>query len=165
MWRLPLWTSGITLAAMAGLTAPAVRESLRNPAETRAWRRDLYVVQPRLVARLLREGRRVVFVDAREAEEFAQAHLPTALSVPLRRVADMDLSACRDADLVIPYCLKDLRGFEAAKILRARGLANVGLFEGFGLYSWEAAGLPLAGTWSGWSDAQALQELAETGGP
>lgn len=165
MRRLTAWTLLGPAVAVALLAAPAVLESLRPPGAREAWRRDILVVDPLEVALSMVEGdRRILILDAREAEEFAEAHIPTARHVPLRKIRAMDLGPCREADLVIPYCLKDLRGYEAAKLLKKRGIDQVALFDGFGLASWEAARLPLAGAWSGLDDATAFEDLRELGG-
>ena len=155
------WVLGGTLLAWAWMAAPALRETRLDPGEREAWRREILVVDPAQVAAFLAAGdRRIVILDIREAPEFARDHVPTALNVPLRDVPGMDLADCLQADLVIPYCLKDLRGFEAARVLRERGVPNVALFEGFGLAGWsDAANLPLAGARSGMDDAAVLEKL------
>lgn len=76
-----------------------------------------------------------------------------------RDVDAFDASIYADADLVIPYCLKDFRGFEGAKKLQAQGLDNVGLVEGFGINAWKRAELPIAGSQPARSDAEAIRQL------
>ena len=108
---------------------------------------------------MMRLGRRVILVDVREEPEYAEYHIPGALLAPVRHLHDISLETFRDADLVIPYCYKDLRGFEAVQVLSRRGVQNLGLFEGFGIQAWERAGLPTAGTYSGLDEAGATRKL------
>ncbi len=156
---------GTSVAGLLGaglLCLPGIRESLRPEGARESWRNDYYVVQAGDVARRILGGEsKIVLLDIREREEFDEFRIPDPLSVriALRDLPTADLKGFREADLVIPYCLKDLRGFEGAKILRQRGLENVGIFEGFGIYAWENAGLPTCGTFNGKSDEAALSEL------
>lgn len=84
----------------------------------------------------------VTVLDVRPADEFAQAHVPGALNIPLRdleaRLADLDpekeiVAYCRSA-----YCVLS---FEAVAELRARGFKAHRLDEG--LPEWKAAGMPI----------------------
>ncbi|GEM_PF-1792855 len=163
--RVP-WVSALaaTLAGAVLFALPGIREQFRSPGQKEAWRRDCYVVKPEEAARRILQGQgKVVLLDVREKEEYDEFHIPgpLCLRITLRDLPTADLTPFQDADLVIPYCLKDLRGFEGAKILRQRGILNVGVFEKFGIYSWENAGFPTAGTANGKSDEQAMQELRE----
>jgi len=154
--RWPLIAGGLLIAL---LIAPAVSETLRAAGQRDAWRRDYAVAAPADVAQMIRDGKKVVFVDVREPEEHAEFHIPGAQSIPLRDVAATDPTLFADADLVVPYCLKDFRGFEGAKALRNRGVPNVGVMEGFGITSWQKAELPTAGSNNGMGDAEALADV------
>ena len=48
--------------------------------------------------------------------------------------------------MVIPYCVKDFRGFEVAKRLKLLGAQSVGLMNPYGISGWRASGLPVSGT-------------------
>lgn len=148
-----------TFVPVAVLVAPAWRETARDPAGRQAWRKDLYVIDAPGAARMLRHGERILFVDVRERKEHLEYRIPGSRCLPVRALRHADLREFLEADLVIPYCWKDLRGFEGARILRQRGVDHVGLLEGFGFNAWEAAGFPFAGTASGLSDAEALDRL------
>ncbi len=84
----------------------------------------------------------VTLIDVRPPEEFAQAHLPGAVCVPLDRVKDFARQAPRKKQVVAycrgPYCVFALK---AVAELHKRGL-NVARFED-GVQEWSAAGLPL----------------------
>jgi ArsR family transcriptional regulator len=84
----------------------------------------------------------VTVLDVRPADEFALAHLPGAINIPLadleRRLAELPrkleiVAYCRG-----PYCVLS---FEAVAALRARGFKVRRLEEG--LPEWRAAGLPI----------------------
>jgi rhodanese-related sulfurtransferase len=90
----------------------------------------------------LREGKTVVFVDAREPAEFAEEHIPGAINVTLREIESMDPATLADPDLVVAYCLKDFRGFEVAKALNRAGVRNARTLKEQGINGWKAQGLP-----------------------
>jgi rhodanese-related sulfurtransferase len=113
----------------------------------------------------IERGRKVVFIDAREAPEFEEERIPGAVNLPLRAVAAAGLTAYADAELVIPYCLKDFRGFEVAKALQSRGLTNVRLLQRPGINGWKLNGLPTAGDLAQQGDGEArtaLEACAQT---
>jgi len=86
----------------------------------------------------------VTVLDVRPSDEYALAHLPSALNIPLaeleRRLAELPrgqeiVAYCRG-----PYCVLS---FEAVAALRAWGFRVRRLQDG--LPEWRAAGLPLEG--------------------
>jgi len=112
------------------------------------------------VLQTIKSGKKVVFVDTRESSEFEERHIPGAVNMPFRQMGASNLDALRDADMVIPYCIKDFRGFEAARRLQENGIRNVSLLDPFGLAGWLEKDLPVAGT-EGLEKSQANQALAE----
>ena len=90
-------------------------------------------------------GKRVVFVDTRENEEYDEVHLPGAQLLRLRDVNQKNVKNLLSADLVVPYCVKDFRGFEVAKSLKQHGVKRVATLSPNGLKGWLAADLPVAG--------------------
>jgi ArsR family transcriptional regulator len=87
-------------------------------------------------------GGLVTVLDVRPSDEYALAHLPGAVNIPLaeleRRLAELPrkleiIAYCRG-----PYCILS---FEAVAALRARGFKVRRLEEG--LPEWRAAGLPI----------------------
>lgn len=95
------------------------------------------------VLKALEQGKRVVFIDVRETEEFLEDHIPGAMNIKIREIADYDINELTEADIVIPYCVKDFRGFEMARLLKQRGLQQVVLMKPYGLKGWLDSGLPL----------------------
>lgn len=102
--------------------------------------------------------KKVIFVDVREPLEYAEFHIPGAVNVQLRDLTPDIMDRFRGADFVIPYCIKDFRGFEMARSLAERGLQNVGIMQPYGIAGWRRMGLPLAAP-EGLSDPEAQAEL------
>ena len=107
-------------------------------------------------------GKRVVFLDAREPDEFAEGHIPGAINVPLRETEKAFSPEVSSADLVLPYCVKDFRGFEVAKMLKLRGVTQVGIMNPYGIAGWRHVGLPVTGP--NVSDNDAYQKLLACAG-
>jgi rhodanese-related sulfurtransferase len=95
------------------------------------------------ILRSISLGNKVVFVDTREDDEYTEVHLPGARVLRLRDVDDDTVRSLSKADLVVPYCVKDFRGFEVAKALKRRGLDQVATLSPNGLKGWLNAGLPV----------------------
>ena len=116
--------------------------------------------------RFVAAGWKVVATDRRRerlqalVDELGAANVHPAC-FDVRDTAAMDVASLADADLVVPYCLKDFRGFEGAKTLHGLGVPNVGLLKGHGIKSWEKAGLPEAGEDLGVLDEEGLRMIQE----
>ena len=95
-----------------------------------------------LLARIA-DGDRVIFIDTREPREYAEGHIPTAINLSLRDINDTSLAALSNADVIVPYCVKDFRGYEVARRLNALGLDGVTLMNPYGLSGWRHLGLPI----------------------
>lgn len=93
----------------------------------------------------MKAGKSVAFVDVREPEEFAEAHIPDALNIQLRELGEDDLAKLRGVDYVVSYCIKDFRGFEMARTLRDAGIGNAVILNPYGIKGWIADGLPTVG--------------------
>jgi rhodanese-related sulfurtransferase len=88
------------------------------------------------------EGKRVIFVDARESEEFDEEHIPGAVNLSLAQLEKADPKDFQEADLIIAYCMKDFRGYEVAKALRRAGFPQSAIMREYGLAGWKKQGLP-----------------------
>ncbi|WP_152208395.1 chromate resistance protein ChrB domain-containing protein [Marinobacter changyiensis] len=89
-------------------------------------------------------GRKVIFVDTRETQEFDESHIPGAINIKLRDINDESVAALKGADLVVSYCLKDFRGYEVARKLMHHGVENSAIMDPHGYVAWRALGLPIA---------------------
>ena len=97
------------------------------------------VIEPAKARAQLNAGK-AVLVDVREPLEFAQAHVPGAINLPL---AACDPAAVREASAgkpVIVMCRAGQRSGRACESLA--GVKGLAMLAG-GLQAWEAAGLPV----------------------
>lgn len=157
--RYAKWPVFLGIGIVCALFALPFAETMRAQESRRSWTQSYREVAPQDVAQMIRDGKKVVFVDVREPEEFAERHIPGARSIPVRDTMSLDVTELADADLVVPYCLKDFRGFEGAKTLQKMGVPNVGLLKGYGIKSWQKAHLPEAGAQVGTLDEAGLQQI------
>ncbi|MFA0809720.1 chromate resistance protein ChrB domain-containing protein [Microbulbifer epialgicus] len=128
---------------------PLRRDSLAMTCDNSVPAPEKSPVQEMAIADLLVQmqlGKRVVFVDVREEQEFAEGHIPDALNIPLRKLNDEVLRQLSDADYVVSYCVKDFRGFEMAKALKRAGIEQSVILKPYGIKGWIAEGLPTVGT-------------------
>lgn len=102
---------------------------------------DVAHIDRETLRRRLRAGE-VVLIDVRPAEEFAAAHLPHAISVPLARLESAIASLPKKVEIVAycrgPYCMLAV---EAVRALQRRGRKARRLEDG--VVEWRSAGLPL----------------------
>jgi len=84
----------------------------------------------------------VTVLDVRPEDEFALAHLPGAVNIPLRAL-EARLSELDPSQEIVAYCRSHycVLSFEAVAALRARGFKVRRLQDG--LPEWRAAGLPI----------------------
>jgi len=87
------------------------------------------------------QAQKALFVDVREPEEFAQAHIEGAALIPLSELADRIGEIPKDQPVVL-YCHSGNRSAQAAAWLSAKGYTHLLNLEG-GLMAWYQAGLPL----------------------
>jgi rhodanese-related sulfurtransferase len=113
---------------------------------------EVQPVNAQEAARRLKEDRKALIVDVRDADEVRQAGaIPGALNVSLGMLpvrADLQLpEQFRNQELqdrsrpVITTCALGLNAARGAKVLKEMGFTNVSYIEG-GLKAWKEAGLP-----------------------
>lgn len=104
-------------------------------------RDELEPVSRKQLMSRLRDGS-VTVLDVRPEDEFALAHVPGAVNIPLRALKTRlkELDPKRE---IVAYCRGEycVLSFEAVALLRARGFNVRRLQEG--LPEWRAAGLPV----------------------
>lgn len=113
------------------------------------------------VVALIRDNKKVIFVDAREPQEWAEEHIPGAINIPLRNLNIESLSMLGQADLIVAYCLKDFRGYEVAKTMKKLRSPSASILAEYGINGWKAKGFPTVA--SGQSDAKMLAMLKNCG--
>jgi rhodanese-related sulfurtransferase len=149
----------ISAALVAAVALVLFRlESSRNGGETPSQQAAVARIPIGEVLQSIKDGKKVVFVDAREGREYAESHIPGAIDLPLRRIDEASRDAIGSADLVVAYCIKDFRGYEVARRLQEVGVANTHIMQPYVLNGWKDAGLPLA-TDDPASEGQALERL------
>lgn len=105
---------------------------------------DPMLVGPAERKTLLARARRgeIVLLDVRPPEEYATAHLPYAISIPLPELEHRLAKLPRTKEIIAycrgPYCVLAV---EAVQRLRARGFPAFRLDDG--VLEWRARGLPL----------------------
>lgn len=140
-------------------TDPACQEETSKLA-----RRDLSPFVRRLQSNIVLDhiaaDKKVMFVDVREPAEYDEFHIPGAVNLPLRDLEPGMKARFEGAGLVIPYCIKDFRGFEMARSLAELGVKNVGIMQPYGIAGWRHLGLPVTSR-DGLSETEALDRLAQ----
>lgn len=104
-------------------------------------RRSLEAVNRKSLIKRVRTGQ-VILLDVRPRAEYESAHLPHAISVPLREISKHLDNLPRDQEIVAycrgPYCVL---AQEAVKFLQSRGYRASRLEDG--VLEWNEAGLPI----------------------
>jgi ArsR family transcriptional regulator len=139
---------GLTDDAVVGLLGALREIAERNVAEverlvTRYFRKrgSLEPISRAELMSRMRDGL-VTVIDVRLSDEYALAHLPGAINIPLAELERRFAELPRKMEIVAycrgPYCVLS---FEAVVALRARGFHVRRLEDG--LPEWRAAGLPI----------------------
>jgi rhodanese-related sulfurtransferase len=147
----------MTAAVVAVWGAHALKA--RNATQARAVVRPVQLVPTVQVLQWIGQGKRVVFVDARESVEFDEEHIPGAVNVSLRELERLDPKEYGGADLIVAYCLKDFRGYEVAKALKRAGFPQSVIMKEYGIAGWKKQGLPTV-VGGGPNEQAAQQRLA-----
>lgn len=83
---------------------------------------------------------RYLFIDARDADQYAREHIPGAINIEWRRVLAERSRIPRDRPVLL-YCNTGSLSAQAVLALRVAGWDNVRVLQG-GLQAWKAAGRP-----------------------
>lgn len=129
------------MASLRGVAEHNLAEVERLVAGYLRSRDSFEPVSPKELLQRARAGL-VTVIDVRPAEEFAAAHLPNAVSIPLRELKDRLGELPRDQEIVAycrgPYCVL---AYEAVAELRRHGFSARRLAGG--VPEWRVAGLPV----------------------
>lgn len=82
----------------------------------------------------------VLVFDVREADEYAEAHIPGVTLIPLGEVPDRVAEIPKDKTVILT-CRSGNRSGQAATWLRSQGYSDVHNLQG-GILAWQKAGLP-----------------------
>ncbi len=143
-------------APSVSLTATNSRPPAASPEaalKERLEKNGLHLLQRDEVEKLFHDARRqqdlLMFIDARDEDEYHQGHIPGAYEFyhyyPDKYLADV-LTPCQLAEQIIVYCTGgDCDDSESAALfLRDRGVPAAKLFiYGGGMTNWEAGRLPV----------------------
>lgn len=77
-----------------------------------------------------------LLLDVREADEYAEGHIPGAKNVRLQALRDVSEEIDPDTPLYV-YCRSGVRSFKAATVLRGVGFTNVTDLGGINRYTGE----------------------------
>lgn len=102
-------------------------------------------IEPVELKRALDGGNRVVVLDVRDREDYAQGHIPGARNIP---VDELDIRAGNElsgSDLIVIYCrcADDELSKMASESLHRQGFHQAVVLNG-GLDAWRQSGLPMA---------------------
>jgi rhodanese-related sulfurtransferase len=122
------------------------RENWADRVEAKAIGENLPTISAEQARRLLRQGQHV-FLDARAAVDYAEAHIPAALSLPFDRFVEAfpEVQPALSPELsIVAYCSgKECdESLLLALLLRQMGFPRVVLFVG-GMDQWREAGYPV----------------------
>ena len=113
---------------------------------------DLPYVSPSTVRQWQTEGRPLMLLDVREADEFAAGHIPGARHLAVDEVATRSATLPTDHPIIV-YCIHSAhRAPEAARTLLRLGFREVSVLDA-GIVAWQVAGFAL--------EAQVLAQAPE----
>jgi len=121
-------------------------------------------IHPDRLQKMMKSESAPILVDVREPGEFAEGHIPGAVSIPLGQldVAAEQLDANRT---IVTYCRSGVRGGAAARLLARRGFDANTLEGGFSAWPFETATGPgealVAGDAVSSADLMAVATLRE----
>lgn len=103
-------------------------------------------IEAELLLQELRSGRNIVVVDVRNADEFRDAHIEDARSIPIHQLIARacEITTDRSAPVVV-VSNRGLRAMVAAASLRLAGFAEIAILAG-GLKRWRELGYPVRRT-------------------
>lgn len=131
----------IVTAAVVGLIVviffayTVVYASQQNAPQEASDQSAIQAISPDEALELMEGDPFAAFVDVRTVEEYDEAHIPSALNVPLESIGDEPPEALPHQDLaVIVYCRTGVRSQQAAEKLKELGYTDV--YDMGGIVDW-----------------------------
>ncbi len=131
-----LWAILLAAAPLAACGSSVPTEEAAGPREI-----GVLTIEPRALATRLDAGEAIQLIDVRTREEFAQGHLPGAISIPLSKFDPLTLPPAERQERIL-YCQSDRRSGIAAERLAQANNTTVVHMAG-GIAAWKQAGLPV----------------------
>ncbi|TYO99352.1 NADPH-dependent 2,4-dienoyl-CoA reductase/sulfur reductase-like enzyme [Geothermobacter ehrlichii] len=91
-------------------------------------------LSPLQLKQRLDAGEKILLLDVRSPDEYAEVRIPGATLLPLGQLRSKIAELPKDR-LIVPFCKISLRGYEATRILLAAGFDQVAYLEG-GILGW-----------------------------
>ena len=130
---------GFLLLASLMACVSCSSSAAQGPAQTDASKWGEEVSVNTVAAMKGKEG--IVVLDVREDDEYADAHIPGVLHIPMGQVMDRKAEFI-DAKTVFVSCRSGHRSSRVTAALRAEGFTHVHNMAG-GIRAWKSAGLPV----------------------
>lgn len=87
------------------------------------------------VKEMIEKDEKVVLLDVRSEEEFAEGHIDGAINIPLQKLSyEVEYEIEDKEEMIILYCRSGVRTIQAAMILEELGYTNV--HDMGGIISW-----------------------------
>ena len=88
---------------------------------------------------LYRETPGAVLIDLRDAEDFAEGHIPGAVNMLPENIREQIAAVARKDTPIFLYCYGGMRSYQAEALLQARGYERVVSIGGMDRYDGEIA--------------------------
>ena len=85
----------------------------------------------------VRDVKRAVLLDVRNADEFGQGHIPGAVNIPVDSIDKISGKVKKKDTPIYSYCLSGARSGKAVAALKAMGYTNVTNIGGINRYKGE----------------------------
>ena len=99
-------------------------------------------IEPTALAERLEAGERIVVLDVRTREEFAEGHIPGALNIPHTELGDRLSEVDAESEVAV-HCMVGPRARRGEQTLLDAGRTGILHIEG-GYAEWKAAGLEVS---------------------
>ena len=78
-----------------------------------------------------------ILIDLRDAEDYAEGHIPGAVSMMLETIREQIVTIAQKNTPIFLYCYGGMRSYQAEALLQARGYLHVSSIGGIDRYKGE----------------------------